>query len=310
MNQLELEIPEGATQGVVAVGNFDGVHFGHQQMLQQICEDASALDCPSVVLTFDPHPVTVLKPGTRVPRLTTIPERIRLLKSYGADHVVILPSTASLLEMTARQFFDDVIVGKLHAVGMVEGPDFRFGKGREGDVGLLGQLCFDQGISLRVIDCVESKDELVSSTRIRRLIASGEVQQASLLLRRPYRICGTVVAGAARGRELGFPTANLANITMLLPEDGVYAGFAKIRSEEFAVAINIGPNPTFDDEHRKVECHVLGFQGDLYGQELSVGLLKQIRGLQQFGSASELVNQISLDVEAARLAYSTYQAGE
>lgn len=310
MNQLELEIPDGAIGGIVAVGNFDGVHFGHQQMLRQICLDAVRLNGPSVVLTFDPHPVTVLKPGVLIPRLTTIPERIRLLKSHGADHVVILPATSALLEMTARQFFDDVIVSQLGAIGMVEGPDFRFGKNREGDISLLDQLCRDQDISLKVIDCVEAQDELVSSTRIRRLIAEGELRQARKLLGRPYAVCGTVVAGAARGRELGYPTANLANISLLLPADGVYAGFVQIGSVTFAVAMNIGPNPTFHDGQRKVECHVLDFEGDLYGQDLSVGLLQRIRGLTQFANADELVRQISTDVEATREVYSQYQVSE
>lgn len=308
MNQLQLEIPEGATQGVVAVGNFDGVHFGHQQMLKQVCADAHRLNGPSVVLTFDPHPVTVLKVGVVIPRLTTIPERIRLLKSHGADHVVILPATATLLEMSAREFFNGVIVNQLSAVGMVEGPDFRFGKNREGDVSMLAQLCRDQGVSLKVIDCVESQDELVSSTRIRSLISEGDMQQARSLLGRPYAVCGTVVAGAARGRQLGFPTANLSEISLLLPADGVYAGFVDIDSRQFAVAVNIGPNPTFQDGKRKVECHVVGFDGQLYGRKLSVGLLERIRGLIQFRSAGELVSQISQDVETTQAVYSRFQS--
>ena len=306
MNQLQLEIPGGATRGVVAIGNFDGVHFGHQQMLKQVCSDAARLSGPSVVLTFDPHPVTVLKPGIEIPRLTTIPERIRLLKSHGADHVVILPATSALLEMTAREFFTGVIVSQLAAVGMVEGPDFRFGKDREGDVSMLDQLCRDNGISLRVIDCVESADELVSSTRIRSLISAGDLQQARSLLGRPYAICGTVVAGAARGRQLGFPTANLAEIALLLPADGVYAGFVCIDSEQFAVAVNVGPNPTFHDGQRKVECHVLDFDGELYGRELSVSLLDRIRGLVQFASVDELVSQIGNDIQATREIYSRF----
>ncbi|MEP3479698.1 MAG: bifunctional riboflavin kinase/FAD synthetase [Fuerstiella sp.] len=307
MNQFQLQIPDAATQGVVAIGNFDGVHFGHQQMLKQVCSDASRLNGPSVVLTFDPHPVTVLKPGVEIPRLTTIPERIRLLKSHGADHVVILPATAALLEMTAREFFSGVIVSQLEAKGMVEGPDFRFGKNREGDVSMLSHLCRDSGIGLRVIESVESADELVSSTRIRSLISEGDLQQAWSLLGRPYAVCGTVVAGAARGRQLGFPTANLADMALLLPADGVYAGFVRIDSEQFAVAVNIGPNPTFHDGQRKVECHVLDFDGELYGRELSVGLLDRIRGLVQFANADELVSQIDLDIQATRKIYSRFQ---
>lgn len=307
MNQLELQIPEEATRSVVAIGNFDGVHLGHQQMLQQIGNDAARLNAPSVVLTFDPHPVTVLKPGTKIPRLTTIPERIRLLKSHGADHVVILPATSDLLEMSAYQFFNDVIIQQLNAVGMVEGPDFRFGKNREGDVSLLKQLCQNAKISLRVIESVKAKASLVSSTRIRQFIADGDVCQAQTLLGRPYSICGTVVAGAARGRELGFPTANLADIAVQLPADGVYAGVAQIDSIPFAIAVNIGPNPTFDDGQRKVECHVLDFAGGLYGQNLSVGLLQRIRGLSRFENGDELVQQISKDVDAIRQVYAKHQ---
>lgn len=190
---------------------------------------------------------------------------------------------------------------------MVEGPDFRFGKNREGDVSLLKQLCQNAKISLRVIESVKAKASLVSSTRIRQFIADGDVCQAQTLLGRPYSICGTVVAGAARGRELGFPTANLADVAVQLPADGVYAGVAQIDSIPFAIAVNIGPNPTFDDGQRKVECHVLDFAGGLYGQNLSVGLLQRIRGLSRFENGDELVQQISKDVDAIRQVYAKHQ---
>lgn len=300
MTQLELEIPSGAARGVAAVGNFDGVHLGHQQMLQQIRDEANRRQAPSVVLTFDPHPVTVLRPEIQLPRLTTIPDRIRLLKKHGADHVVVLPATESLLQMTATRFFEEVIVKQLNAVAMVEGPDFRFGRNREGDTVLLDHLCRARGIGLKIIKCIQAEGKQVSSTRLRTAISAGNLTLANQLLNRPYAISGLVVPGAARGRKLGFPTANLSQVPMLVPPDGVYAGVAEILERTHGVAVNIGPNPTFQDGDRKIECHVLDFDGDLYGQTLSVNLLRRIRGLTQFSSADKLVDQIGADLVEIR----------
>lgn len=309
MTELELEIPADARAGVVAVGNFDGVHLGHQEMLSRIRQQANRRNAASVVLTFNPHPITVLRPEIKLPRLTTIPDRVRLLKQHGATHVVVLPATNQLLQMSPQHFFEEVIVKQLSAVAMIEGPDFRFGKNREGDTDLLGQLCRFHGIDLSIIECFKTGGVQVSSTRLRSAIAEGEMRLAYELLGRAYAICGTVVAGKSRGRTLGFPTANLAEIPMLIPADGVYAGAIQLSGDSYPVAVNIGPNPTFQEAERKVECHILDFRGDLYGQQLSIDIRHRIRGLTQFRDAAELVQQIQSDISQTRDIFTDSSSG-
>lgn len=299
MTSFHLHVPRTATGGVVAIGNFDGVHLGHQAMLSVVRKHAERLDCPAVVVTFDPHPISVLKPEVQLPRLSTIARRTYLLKKYGADEVIVLPVNRQLLNMTPQQFFGDVIVDRLAPKGMVEGPDFRFGKDRAGDTETLRQFCCDAGIELNVIEAVCNSDSMISSTRIRSLLSKGDILSAVNLLGHPYSISGVVRHGAGRGREIGFPTANLEDIEVQLPGDGVYAAECVIAEKKYPVAISIGPNPTFNDESRKVECHIAGFSGDLYDQELSVVLTAHLRGLISFESLDALKKQIGQDVADA-----------
>ncbi len=296
MTSFKLHVPRSATGGVVTIGNFDGVHRGHQAMLSTTRSKATELRCQTVIVTFDPHPITVLKPDVDLPRLSTISDRTKLLKQYGADEVVVLPVSRELLDMAPDQFFHEVVVQQLCPSGMVEGPDFRFGKSRSGDTELLDKFCEGAGIDFSVIDAVLTKGEMVSSTRIRRLLADGKITKAIELLGHPYTISGVVQHGAGRGRELGFPTANLAEIEVLLPRDGVYAAECLINATRYPVAMSIGPNPTFGEEARKVECHIVGFSDDIYDSKLSLNLLKQVRDLVSFDSLEDLVQQIRHDV--------------
>ena len=300
----ELQVPTSAKRGVVTVGNFDGVHRGHQSMLAQVRSIARQASVPAVVVSFDPHPINVLKPQVNLPRLSTIAVRTRLLKEFGADGVVILPVDHQLLGMSPQQFFEDVVQKQLNAVGMVEGPDFRFGKERAGDTAVLQQLCGAHGVTLTVIDAVCVDDEMISSTRIRQLIRSGELDSAIEMLGHPYALTGNVVHGAGRGSTIGIPTANLADIEVLLPGHGVYAGRCRLKGQTFAAAVNIGSNPTFGEDDVKVECHIIDYSGDLYGQFLDVELLARIREPQQFADAEELTTAIERDIERCRQAAS------
>lgn len=307
-------VPTSALHGVVAIGNFDGVHRGHAQLLAKLKQLAKQLDAPAIAVTFDPSPAKLLAPNNAPPALTTIPRRVELLKTAGADHVVVLSTSSSLLQLEAESFFEQLLVNGLAARGLVEGPNFRFGEGRRGDVDLLNRLCSTQGIAFEVVLPELIDGEWISSTRIRQTIDSGELAFANHMLTSPYRISGVVSSGAQRGRTIGFPTANLEEIPVQVPAVGVYAArvtdiqrgdnvdssmsstLARDQIIGKPVALHIGPNPTFGEDARKVEAHVLHFGGDLYGQVLELEILQRIRTVSKFESLEALVKQLNQDV--------------
>lgn len=299
-----------AIGGVLSIGNFDGVHRGHQQMIAKLVELAAENSAPAVVLTFNPHPIRLLAPEKVPPSLSTLQRKSELLHSFGVDHVVAVPTTAQLLSLTATEFFDTVVRDSLNAVGMVEGPNFHFGKNRGGDVEFLSELCDKHGMSCSILEpvsCGSAPDSMmISSSVVRSAISDGRLTEAVALLGRPYQIRGRVVHGDGRGRSLGYPTANLTDVETLLPPDGVYAGWSDVDGKVFPAAINIGGNPTFDEHERKIEVHLIGYQGDAYNAHLHVNLLAEIRGVMKFDSVETLTNQIKTDVaKAVRIANSS-----
>ncbi|MEQ9412088.1 MAG: riboflavin biosynthesis protein RibF [Fuerstiella sp.] len=296
----ELQVPSSAQGGIITIGNFDGVHRGHQAMLASLRTAAGQGGFPAVALTFDPHPVTVLNPEIRLPRLTSIQTRTRLLKKFGADEVVVLPVNRQLLDMNPEDFFHRVVCDQLSAAGMFEGPDFRFGKDRRGDVDVLRHLCAERGMTLFVQQAVRAGEDMISSTRIRRMMESADFNGAVELLGHPYTISGLVEKGSARGRTIGFPTANLSAFECLLPADGVYAARCCLDGRDYAAALNIGANPTFREGSRKVECHIAGFSGDLYGRRLNVDILRRLRKLRRFEGEQALKEAIERDVSMCR----------
>jgi len=300
MTHAPLSVPVTARRGSIAIGNFDGVHRGHAEMLRCLKEMATATASHAVAVTFDPHPIAILRPEFTPPVLTTIEERISLLKRSGADEVVVLPVTRQLLEMTAQQFFTEVIVEQFEARGVVEGPNFHFGKDRHGDTRLLQTLCDSHGIQFHIVKPVVDSEVMISSSRIRELLCSRAMAQATELLGHPYRISGLVRHGAERGRSIGFPTANLTDIPTLLPAHGVYAGMTQLQGKWYPVAASIGPNPTFGEHREKIECHIDGFSGELYDTILHVDLLQEVRALQSFASIGLLIAQIKSDVDHCR----------
>ena len=293
-------LPESARGGAVAIGNFDGVHLGHRRIVARLLERARELAGPAVVFTFDPHPVRLLRPQECPPPLSWTERKAELLAGIGVDLIVAYPTDLALLQLGAREFFDRIVVGALAAKALVEGPNFYFGHNREGDVGTLQTLAAEQGITLDVVTPVEIAGQLVSSSRIRKLIATGDVALATQMLGAPYRIRGLVTHGAGRGASIGFPTANLAGVDALLPALGVYAGRAWADGQLHTAAINVGPNPTFGDSGVKVEVHLLDGEVELYGKTLEVEFLAKLRDVRQFGSVEELVTQLKSDVAAAR----------
>jgi len=289
--------------GAVTIGNFDGVHLGHLSLLAELRRQAQAVGGPAVAVTFDPHPLQLLQPERFLPVLTTIADRAALLQAGGADQVLILRTSPELLRLTPDAFFTEVLVGRLAARALVEGQDFRFGRDRAGSVETLAGLCRAKELVLSIVPPLARDGVVVSSSRVRNALLAGDVRKATALLGRPYRLHGTVGVGQRRGRRLGFPTANLERFETVVPGDGVYAVRAWSQGASWPAAANVGPNPTFSEDARKVEVHLIGFSGDLYGAALAVDFVDRLRDTRPFGGVDDLVRQLRADVDqAARLA--------
>ncbi len=295
------ELRDHVTGGVVSIGNFDGVHRGHAALLDGTKALADQIGGPSVAVILDPHPAAILRPDKAPPKLTWIERRAELMSPLGVDALIVCETTREFLNLTAKEFFDLLVVGQLDAEGMVEGPNFFFGRDRGGDVKVLAELCGRHGIELQIADPTESGSQMISSTRIRRLLQEGLIADATELLGSNYRLRGTVATGAKRGREIGFPTANLTEIDVVVPAIGVYAGVATDGGKPHQAAIHIGPNPTFDDDQQvKVEIHLIDFDGDLYGHTLMVDFVARVRDIARFDSPENLVAQLNRDMESVR----------
>jgi riboflavin kinase/FMN adenylyltransferase len=295
--------PTSSRRGAVAIGNFDGAHLGHAALVAELVRQARRVGGPAVVLTFDPHPLNLLRPEQIPPLLTTTADRAACLHDLGADEVVTLRTTSSLLHLSAAEFFEQVVRHRLDARAMVEGPNFGFGRGREGNVEMLNEMCRHAGISLDVVPPLLLDGSEVSSSRIRAALLAGEVEEARRLLGRHYRLRGLVSAGQRRGRTIGFPTANIRGVATVVPGEGVYAVRAQTHSgQTWPGAANIGPNPTFAEQEQKIEVHLIGFEGDLYGEELAVDFIRRLRDVRPFPNVEELVAQLHRDVEKARQA--------
>lgn len=295
-------VPAICTRGIVSIGNFDGVHCGHAHLLKRAKLLSVEHGPPVIAVTFDPHPLKLLRPEQFEPLLSTADDRAQWLHEAGADHVVILQTDASLLALSAREFFDQVICGNLRAVGLIEGPNFGFGRGREGNLDTLAEFCKAAKLVLEVVQPLQLHGEMVSSSRIRGALLAGDVASARRSLGRPYRLSGTVCVGQRRGQTLGFPTANLERVMTLIPGDGVYAVRAREPGAEHSwpAAANLGPNPTFGEQARKIEVHLIGFNGDLYGHELTIEFFSRLRDTRRFDSVDDLLNQIRADVTQVR----------
>ena len=291
--------PTDYRNGIVSIGNFDGVHLGHRKILQVLVQRAREAGCCSLVLTFEPHPIQILRPDALPPRLTPLLEKSRLIHECGVDHVMAYQTDRALLNLAPAEFFDRMIRKELSAQGLVEGPNFQFGKDRSGTVASLERLCRKYGQTLDIVGAAEDGESMISSSSIRAALSLGDIKQASQLLGRPYSICGLVATGAQRGRTIGYPTANLINIETLVPADGVYACRAIVDGRPWKAAVSIGGNPTFGESDKKVEAHLISFDADLYGAEVALEFIARIRGIKKFGSQDELQQQLAEDVQHA-----------
>ncbi len=289
---------------VLTIGVFDGVHLGHRHLLERLTQLADDQYQPAVI-TFTNHPVTVLRPDFQVRYITTPDQKMQLLQQLGIDLVVPLEFTPELARVTAREFAT-MMVEFLRLKGLVLGPDFVLGHNREGNAAVLRQLGEEMGFWVETVEPLVQDGELVRSRRIREAIGSGDFAAVGRLLGRQFSLTGTVVTGNRRGRELGFPTANLAVAPeMMLPGDGIYATWAIIGGVRHASATSVGVRPTFGLTERVVEVYVLDFDADLYGQEISVEFVRKLRDQEAFPDVPALVARVNQDVAEARAALVT-----
>ncbi|MEU0102559.1 bifunctional riboflavin kinase/FAD synthetase [Streptomyces sp. NPDC006267] len=297
------DIPQDWGRSVVTIGSYDGVHRGHQLIIGRAVERARELGIPSVVVTFDPHPSEVVRPGSHPPLLAPHHRRAELMAELGVDALLILPFTTEFSRLSPAEFIAKVLVDRLHAKAVIEGPNFRFGHKAAGNVAFLTELGATYDYTVEVIDLYVTGEagggQPFSSTLTRRLIAEGDVAGAAEVLGRPHRVEGIVVRGAQRGRELGFPTANVETLPhTAIPADGVYAGWLEVDGESMPAAISVGTNPQFDGTERTVEAYAIDrVDLDLYGLHVAVDFLAYVRGMLKFDSIDDLLVAMAADVK-------------
>ena len=286
---------------VLTLGNFDGVHLGHQAIFKKLIDRAKKMNGTSVVYTFVPHPLRVIAPE-RAPRLlTTYKDKIRLIENSGIDAIICANFTKKFATISAESFVRDILHNLIGVKEIIIGANYNFGKGRKGSPALLKELGKELGFKVTVLDEVQNNDVTLSSSRIRALVAKGKVDEAAAMLGRYYSSEGIVIEGANRGKRLlNTPTANLLTANELLPKDGVYAVTVEINGKMYGGASNIGHNPTFKEKQFSFETHILDFDGELVGKTIRVHFVKRVRDEMKFSSARELSRQLKIDIEEIR----------
>ncbi|HEY1344304.1 MAG TPA: bifunctional riboflavin kinase/FAD synthetase [Streptosporangiaceae bacterium] len=313
------DVPQDWGRSAVTIGVFDGVHRGHQRIITRTAGTAAGLGLPMVVITFDPHPAEVIRPGSHPVLLCTPARRAELLAGMGAGAVCMLPFTLEFSRLDPEEFVRLVLADRLHAAAVVVGENFRFGHRAAGDVALLAELGEKYGFTAEAVPLVRDDEVKISSSLIRQKLADGDVTGAAGDLGRPHRVEGVVVPGHRRGKALGFPTANLETFPhTAIPADGVYAGWLsalgeragqETEGERWPAAISVGTNPTFGGQDRVVEAYALDRDDlELYGAHVGVDFAARLRGMERFGSAAELAEQMRRDVDQVR-AITVSQAG-
>jgi riboflavin kinase/FMN adenylyltransferase len=285
---------------VVTIGNYDGLHLGHQAIITRVIELAKKSKGESVILTFEPHPAKFFHPELQIPLITPYRKKMILLTQFGVDATINLPFTEEIARMSAKEFIQEIVQKRIAPRWVVVGFNFTFGKGRTGSPEELRKIGEELGFTVEIIPPFQVGGEVVSSTRIRELIARGEIRAANLMLGSNFFMLGRVIHGHARGKSLGFPTANLEITQDLYPNDGVYAAMVMVDERRYDGVVNIGTNPTFRDGQLAVEVFLFGYQDDLYGKELKVALVDKIRDEQTFPSPDLLVRQIEKDIQRAK----------
>lgn len=285
---------------VVTIGNFDGVHRGHAEMFRRLASRSAQLGLPSVVVTFEPHPLVFLAPESAPPLITTFEQKAALIAEAGIDYLVVIDFTREFSLIEAESFVRDILCTGLGMRHIIIGHDYAFGRDRKGDFETLARLGAELHFTLEDLDPVGEGDMVFSSSLVRRLIVNGDVAAAATILGRYHVISGRVVHGREIGHKLGFPTANIATCNQLIPADGVYAVMVAVGDDLYQGACNIGTNPTFDGRERTIEVFLLDFDGSLYERELALCFVRRLREVRKFADAGELIQAIEHDVASTR----------
>lgn len=294
------EIHERLPHPVVTIGNFDGVHLGHREIFRRVTQAAATLGGVSMVVTFIPHPLKVLGLKRELRLINTYPEKELLIETSGIDYLLTIPFTREFAALSAEYFVREILVGKIGIKRLVIGYDYAFGKNREGSIELLNRLGKELGFTVEVLEQVGHDNIVYSSTAVRKMIAEGQVREVVKLIGRHFSLGGTVEHGKHRGKELGFPTANIVTEKELVPKPGVYAVKVKIDGAEYDGACNIGNNPTFGNERVTIEVFIFNFTEDLYGRELRLYFVDRIRDERKYPDVSTLKAAIAADIERCR----------
>lgn len=295
-----LNFTETFVNPVLTIGNYDGLHVGHKKIIERVTDKARQINGTSMLMTFHPHPMTILKPDKFIGLITPINIKQKLIEEAGINVLIVLPFSDDFRLISPENFVDTVLLEKLRIKGLIVGYDFKFGKEGKGTVDFLASRSEKNGFFFEIQKAVTLDGEKVGSNRVRKMILEGFVEKAARCLGRPYMIQGTVIEGDGRGRTIGFPTINLKTDFPLIPKRGVYVSEVEIGGEKFSAVTNIGFNPTFDGQHLTIETYILDFSHNLYGQNISLYFLERIRDEIRFASVDELKERIWMDVEAAR----------
>jgi riboflavin kinase/FMN adenylyltransferase len=284
----------------ITIGNFDGVHMGHQALFQRVRQWAEELHGQSVVVTFDPHPLEVLFPEKAPSFITSHRQKLELIASCGIDATIVIPFDHEFARISAREFVEVILVEKIGVKAIVVGNDYRFGHSREGDIPFLKRLGEKYGFEVEIVTSIRMNDTPVSSTSIRQMIAGGNIREANKLLGRPFEVTGTVIEGRKRGVSLGFPTANIRMPAVASPRTGVYVVQAEVDGKRYGGAANLGYNPTFGDVELSLETHLFDFNQDIYGKSITIRFIDRLRDEKRFSGPEELRAQIEKDVGKAK----------
>ncbi len=296
---------------VLTIGNFDGVHRGHLVLFDKVKQIAKAINGQSVVITFDPHPVKVMKPENGLPLITPIKQKLKLISDAGIDVIFCISFNKQFSDISAGDFVRKILVDRIGVREIVVGYDYTFGRGRQGDIRMLQDMGKEFEFNVHVIEPIHLDNTLVSSTYIRDLVLEGDLVEAKRLLGRDYQISGTVIKGTGRGTDLlGIPTANLRTLDELIPRKGVYAVIVDMADGSYYGVCNIGNNPTFGVKALSIETHLLDFNRDILGKEFTIKFLHRLRGEKKFDSKEELADQIRKDITRSRKLFGLHEPGQ
>jgi len=307
------QLPNDFPACVLTIGNFDGVHLGHRELVRRVVDKSKKTKQQAAALTFDPHPMQVLHPGREFKRLFSNEDRASVMAGLGIQTLIVEPFSRELSSQTPEWFVKELVIGKVHAAFLYVGFDFSFGQNRSGTTDILKALCTQAGIGCEIVPPVKVDGEIVSSTKIRQAILGGNVELAQRYLGRSFYIAGLVEKGAGRGKKIGFPTANLYTQSQIFPKMGVYFTETTVLGTKYRSITNVGQNPTFENGTRhpiQVETHILDFNQDIYGESIQTHFLKFHRGEVKFPNVQALVAQITSDIRKARVFFKTTSGAE